>query len=71
MQMVCFDPKQNRERSNTKILLGISHWKCFVKKGILACNFIKRDFKKAFSCEIYETFNNTFFEENLRMTPNL
>ena len=54
-----------------------SHQWCSVKNGFLKntcvgifrpATLLKRDFNTGFSCEIYETFKNTYFEEDLRTT---
>ena len=36
-----------------------------------ACNFIKKEtLAQVFSCEFYEIFKNTYFEEHLRTTAS-
>ena len=39
--------------------------------GLQACNFTKETPTQVFSCEIYEIFKNTYFEEYLRMTASV
>ena len=38
--------------------------------GLNACNFIKKAPTQVFSCEYYEIFKNTYFEEHLEMALN-
>ena len=38
--------------------------------GLKACNFIKKALTQVFSCEYYEIFKNTYFEEHLEMALN-
>ena len=48
--------------------VGVSFSKVADQK---ACNFIKKDSNTGASCEIFENFKNTNFEEHLRETASV
>ena len=53
-------------RNFLKIICRSSHQRCSVRKGILACKFIKKEtLAQVFSCEFCETSKNIIFIEHL------